>query len=187
MFPEINNPEEYTLFLDRDGVINHKLPGEYVTTPEEFRFLPGVLESIPRLRKYFSRIIVITNQQGVGKEIMTIDALSEVHKYMIQEVIAASGFIDAIYFCPDLDGTGSKNRKPETGMAEEAKKDFPEIDFSKTVMVGDSLTDMWFGKKLDITTVYIGSSETAANNKESIDYVFKSLKGFTDFIYEKNS
>jgi histidinol-phosphate phosphatase family protein len=187
MFPEIKNPEEYTLFLDRDGVINHKLPGEYVTKPEEFRFLPGVMESIPKLQKYFGRIIVITNQQGVGKEIMTIDQLSLVHKHMIQQVLAASGFIDAIYFCPDLDGTGSKNRKPETGMAHEAKKDFPEIDFSKTVMVGDSISDMLFGKKLGITTVYVGSSETAANNKESIDYVFQSLKSFTDFIYEKNS
>ena len=118
---------------------------------------------------------------------MTVEELSNVHQFMIKKVIANDGFIDAIYFCGDLDGTGSKNRKPETGMAMEAKKDFPEIDFTKTVMVGDSITDMLFGKKLGIITVFVGSSEAAADNKKSIDYVFNSLKSFTDFIYEKNS
>ncbi|MEI6851380.1 MAG: HAD family hydrolase [Bacteroidota bacterium] len=179
--------KSWTLFLDRDGVINKKLPGDYVRNISEFEVLPGVKESIARLQNVFGLVIVITNQQGVGKGIMTADDVNKVHDYMCSEIAASGGNIHDVFFCPDLDGSGSRDRKPAIGMGLQAKDKFPEIDFSRTLMVGDSITDMEFGKKLDLTTVFIQKEkDTQSDNNPLIDYVFTSLKEFSDFIYESN-
>ncbi len=181
----IKTDSSWTLFLDRDGVINHKLPGDYVRNSSEFRFLPSVKESIALLNQFFGRIIIITNQQGIGKGIMNALELEKLHEFMTNEINQSGGKIHAIYHCPDKADSGSPNRKPETGMAYQAQKDFPEIDFTKTIMVGDSISDMEFGKKLNLTTVFITKENIPeSNNKSLIDYVFTSLKEFSDFIYE---
>jgi histidinol-phosphate phosphatase family protein len=179
--------KSWTLFLDRDGVINKKLPGDYVRNIGEFEFLEGVKESIVILNKVFGLVIVITNQQGVGKGIMKNEDVKLVHEFMCSEIAKVGGTIHTVFFCPDLDGSGSKDRKPETGMALKAKLKFPDIDFVRTIMVGDSITDMEFGKNLDMTTVFIQKEkDTQLNNNPLIDYVFTSLKEFSDFIYESN-
>lgn len=187
MFPIISNPQSWTLFLDRDGVINKKLPGDYVKSWKEFEFLPYVKESLAGLRKFFGRIIIVSNQQGIGKGIMKEAELYEIHGFMRAEIEQNGGFIDEIYFCPDLAVSNSSNRKPETGMALQSKNDFPEIEFKNSVMVGDSLTDMEFAAKLGMVAVYIGAdNHVVENNKYLIDYVFNNLKEFADFLYENN-
>ena len=94
----------------------------------------------------FKHIIIVTNQRGVGKGIMTRKDLEEIHAYMINEVSGQGGRIDKIYVCTDT-SDHSKNRKPNTGMALQAKDDFPDIDFTKSIMAGDSISDMLFAKK----------------------------------------
>ena len=91
-----------TLFLDRDGVINVKLQNRYVEKPEEFKFISGAPEAISKLSKFFKRIIVVTNQQGIGKGIMTIEDLNFLHNYMLIELKKFGVVIDSIYFCPHL-------------------------------------------------------------------------------------
>jgi histidinol-phosphate phosphatase family protein len=187
MQPALKIDYNWTLFLDRDGVINKKLPGEYVRSISEFKFLPFVKEAIASLNKHFGRLIIITNQQGIGKGIMQIPDLNSIHSYMLKEIGRSGGHLHGIYFCPDIENSGSPNRKPKTGMAIKAKIDHPEIDFTKTIMAGDSITDMEFGKKLNMTTVYIQKDFVPdKDNKPLIDYVFTSLKEFSDFIYESN-
>jgi histidinol-phosphate phosphatase family protein len=179
--------KSWTLFLDRDGVINKKLPGDYVRNIQEFEFLPWVKESIASLNQVFGLVIVITNQQGVGKGIMKSDDVKKVHDYLCAEINKSGGKIHDVFFCPDLAASGSTHRKPETGMALKAKKKFPVIDFARTIMVGDSITDMEFGKKLHLTTVFIqNEKDIETDNNPLIDYVFTSLKEFSDFIYESN-
>jgi len=187
MFPQITAPQAWTLFLDRDGVINKKLPDDYVKSWSEFEFLPGVIESVMLLRKFFSRILVISNQQGIGKGIMSEADLKAIHDKMHDEIEFNGGLIDAVYFCPDLATSQSPNRKPETGMAMQAKRDFPEIEFSNSVMVGDALTDMEFASRLGMVAVYLGADkQIIENNKYKINYVFNNLKEFADFLYENN-
>jgi histidinol-phosphate phosphatase family protein len=187
MFPKISDPQAWTLFLDRDGVINKKLPDDYVKSWDEFEFLPGVLESMALLRKYFNRILVISNQQGIGKGIMNEADLKAIHNIMRNEIEFYGGLIDAIYFCPDLANSKSSNRKPETGMAMQAKRDFLEIEFHNSVMVGDALTDMEFAAKLGMVAVYLGTDkQIIENNKYQINYVFNNLNEFADFLYENN-
>src|SRR5688572_23731927 len=89
-----------TLFLDRDGVINERIPGDYVKNWDEFIFLDGVLEALNILARKFNRIVVVTNQQGIAKGLMTEEDLNKVHQRMVLEIQESGGKIDKVYFCP---------------------------------------------------------------------------------------
>lgn len=148
-----------TLFLDRDGVINRRLPGAYVTDPEDFHFLPGVLEIMPELAQLFHPIIIITNQQGIGKGLMSQADLDRVHSAMIRQIKQAGGRIDGIYTCPHLKTAQCNCRKPKPGLVEQARQDFPAIDLSRAVLAGDSLSDLQLGASLGLQTIWIQTKE----------------------------
>ncbi|MCL2682054.1 MAG: HAD family hydrolase [Bacteroidales bacterium] len=168
-----------TLFLDRDGVINRRLIDDYVKTPDEFVFEDGALEAIAKLSKCFERIVVVTNQQGIGKKLMTEQTLHEIHEYMKNQVEKAGGRIDAIYFCPDLKHSKSIFRKPNVGMGLLAKRQFSNIRFKQSVMVGDSISDMKFGKKLGMKTIFISNDKLlVASYSKLIDQNFNSLSEY---------
>lgn len=152
----------WTLFLDRDGVINKRIFGNYVTGKEAFEFLDRAKEAVALLSDYFELIIVVTNQQGIAKGIMTERNLKDIHTYMCEEIHLAGGKIDKCYFAPNLHGAEDDMRKPKPKMAELAKADFPKIDFHKSIMVGDTDTDIEFGRNLGMKTVRIKSDETVS-------------------------
>jgi histidinol-phosphate phosphatase family protein len=137
----------WTLFLDRDGVVNIESVGSYVTRWEEFIFCEGVQEAWPLLSDLFGRIVVVTNQRGVGRGIMSFESLRDIHARMTSTIRQWGGRIDGIYACTAVEDT-DENRKPNTGMAMQAREDFPEINFRKSIIVGNSLSDMSFGKRL---------------------------------------
>ena len=152
-----------TLFLDRDGVINKKLDGRYVRSFKEFLFMPGSLSAISKLSDVFQFIIIITNQQGIGKGLMSEEDLNLLHKKMIFNIQDAGGRIDKIYYCPHLESAGCKCRKPKAGMLEEAFCDFPSIDISNSYMVGDSDSDIQAGMRKNLNTVKVDSQYTLAS------------------------
>ncbi len=167
-----------TLFLDRDGVINQERPGDYVKILSEFIFLPGVFDALSILNQRFRNIFVVTNQRGVGRGIMSNEALLNIHDWMVREISMQNGRIDKIYVCTDIDSS-SENRKPNIGMALQAQKDFPEIDLSKSIMVGNSLSDMKFGKNAGMCTVLVGDKYKEREKDLSlIDDSFDSLLSF---------
>jgi len=151
--------KSWTLFLDRDGVINHRIPGAYVRHWDEFEFMDNVPEAIASFNNVFGRIVVVTNQQGIGKGLMTAEELVTLHDKMYREIMNAGGRIDAVYFCPKLASESPICRKPEVGMGYQAQRNFPEINFKKSVMVGDSLSDMGFGSKLGMWNVLVETNE----------------------------
>jgi histidinol-phosphate phosphatase family protein len=157
---EFQIDNNWALFLDRDGVINEKRENDYVKNWSEFTFINGTLEALTILSSLFRYIIVVTNQRGIGKGIMSEIDLNIIHARMVDLVLKNGGRIDMIYFCPEIHNT-SFCRKPNIGMAIKAKNDFPEIDFERTVMIGDSKSDMEFGKRLNMKTVFIESGETS--------------------------
>lgn len=171
--------KQTTLFLDRDGVINVRPIDSYIFNPEEFEFIDGVLEAIAVFSHVFSRIIVVTNQQGVGKKLMTLDDVHDVHRYMLDRVADAGGKIDNVYVAPHLKEEQSVMRKPNSGMGLQAKADFPDIDFRNSVMVGDTVSDVSFGKRLDMTTVVVGTEYRHVYNLSHADYCFDSLLSFS--------
>ena len=166
-----------SLFLDRDGVINHRPPADYVKKREEFKFLPGVLEALKLLSDRFQRIIIVTNQQGIGKNLMTHEDLKSVHQNMLDEIKVNGGRIDGIYYCPDLDTKQNSCRKPGVRMAEMAKNDFPEIDLNNSLMAGDTASDMAFGRNTGMKTILIGEQDETIK-KDLVDYHFHSLFDF---------
>lgn len=145
----------WTLFLDRDGVINQRIYNGYATKIEEFILIDKVKEAFQLFRTIFGKIIVVTNQQGIGKGLMTEAQLTAVHMYMLKELKQ----IDKVYHSPYLASENHPFRKPNIGMAWQAKKDFPEIDFTKSVMVGDSYSDILFGQNAGMKTVFIGKEK----------------------------
>lgn len=169
-----------SLFLDRDGVINTRTPGDYVKNRAEFVFENGALEALALLAGMFPRIVVVTNQAGVGRGLMTEADLLDVHQFMLEKTVAAGGRIDRAYFCPHRSDAGCDCRKPAPGMAFQAKNDFPEIDFSRSIIVGDSASDMVFGQRLGMTTVLLpGKFEDAdALAAMQVDLRFGSLLDF---------
>lgn len=172
----------WTLFLDRDGVINKRIFGGYVTCESEFEFLPGVLESISYFSKIFSRIIIITNQQGVGKGIMTETELISLHNFMKNEIINSAGKIDDIYYCTDLANKPDSCRKPSEKMALHARDSYPDINLTKSIMVGDSLSDIEFGINAGMKTVFVTSSEKNETAIKKADIVVESLNNFKELL-----
>ncbi len=146
--------KSWTLFLDRDGVINEEAVGHYITDWSEFKFCPEATNAIARLSGIFGTIIVVTNQRGVGRGIMTIETLRDIHQRMHGEVVAQGGRIDQIYAATAVNDE-DHNRKPNIGMGLQSREDFPQIDFRKSVMVGNSISDMEFGKRLGAFTVFL--------------------------------
>lgn len=146
--------KSWTLFLDRDGVINEEIVGSYVTSTSEFIFCDGALQALATLSEVFGNIVVVTNQRGVGKGVMSKDALRDINEMMTEAIAKAGGRIDKIYVCTAVDDN-DHNRKPNTGMAIQAREDFPLIDYKRSVMVGNSVSDMEFGKRMAMHTVFL--------------------------------
>ena len=149
-----------TLFLDRDGVINKKLEGRYVTNFDEFVFVKNSDIAIRKLHKIFRRILIVTNQQGIGKGIMTEDDLNLLHLQMQRKLNPDFDLIDKIYFCPCLEVDNCNCRKPKTGMLENSKLDFPDMKIEDSFLVGDSDSDIIAGKKFGLSTIKVSSTFT---------------------------
>ncbi len=175
-FSEID--KNWTLFLDRDGVINEKYENDYVKNWNEFNFIPGSLNAICILSKIFERIIIVTNQRGVGKGLMKEQDLITIHEKMEEKIRLNSGRINKIYYCTAL-SDNDEYRKPNIGMAKLAKFDFPEIDFEKSIIVGDSNSDMVFGDKLNMKKILI------SKDAQNFDFhmKFNSLDDFSRNFY----
>ncbi len=154
---EIDN--SWSIFLDRDGVINERVFGGYITKVEDFKFIDGVFEAVAIFTENFKHIFIVTNQQGIGKGIMTEGNLLEIHDYMCNQFEMNGGFISKCFFASNLRGENPNFRKPNPAMANLAKKNFPDIDFSKSIMVGDTDSDILFGKNVGMKTVRIKTEE----------------------------
>jgi D-glycero-D-manno-heptose 1,7-bisphosphate phosphatase len=168
----------WTLFLDRDGVINYENPDGYIYTPSEFVFYEEFPATIKILSEVFPLIIVATNQRGVGKGLMTEKDLSDIHAKMLHDTQTAGGRIDKVYVCTSLSDE-DPFRKPNPGMALQAKKDFPQIDLSKSIMVGNTLGDMEFGRNAGMFTVFVQTTHPSLQIPHpSVDLVFENLSDF---------
>jgi len=175
--------EDWTLFLDRDGVINVMIEGEYIHDVDRLEIRRDFWNAAPLLFSKFSRKILVTNQQGVDKGLCTQAQVDVVHGYM-QSLMKQHGLsLDAIYCCPHLQGSGCGCRKPDIGMALMAKRDFPEIDLSKSVMIGDKLSDVQFAKNCGMVSVLLKEEGIPTHEeKEYADYIVTSLVDFVACI-----
>lgn len=155
-------------------MINHEKHLDYIHTWDEFQFYEGVKEAFKIFNEKLGVIIMVTNQRGIAKGLTKLEDLQLIHKNMLQEIEEAGGRIDKIYFCADME---SPNRKPNPGMGLQAMKDFPEIDLSKSIMIGNTLSDMKFGRNLGVAiNIFLPTTlKNIPSNHEDIDLVFNDL------------
>lgn len=174
----------WTLFLDRDDVINKRRIDDYVRSWGEFEFLDGALEALAILNRHFARIVIVSNQQGVGKGLMTQSDLDDIHERMRQEIRSHGGDIHAIYTATILKEHDTEGkRKPGLWMAHSVQKDFPDIDFAKSIMVGDSVSDMHFGRNAGMVNVFIGSTKGLDKTEaDHIDICYPTLLAYAHAI-----
>lgn len=171
-FEDLKFDKTWTLFLDRDGVFNHQIIGDYVKQVHELKIIDGVPEAIAKFTTIFGRIVVVTNQQGIGKGLMTEKDLNHLHGFINNLIESSGGKIDHFYFAPQIAGTDTNYRKSGTGMGLHAQFDFPEIDFEKSLIIGDSESDIEFGTKLGMKTIMLKNNRNLSTNA---NYIFENL------------
>ena len=170
--------KSWTLFIDRDGVINHEKKEDYILNWEEFRFYEGVEKAFQKLADKFGKIIIVSNQRGVGKQLMTEHDLRTIHQNMQNAIEAAGGRIDKIYYCTSTDNK-HPDRKPNPGMAFHAKNYFDSVDLSRSVIIGNKPSDMLFGKNAGIYSVFLATTNPDVPFPHpDIDLRFDSLPDF---------
>ena len=143
-----------TLLLDRDGVINRLIPGDYVKDYSEFEWLPGVRGALKSAASVFRHIFIVTNQRGVGRGVMSREALDAVHRSMLSEILACGGRIDGIYCCTAASDDDPR-RKPHRGMFDEILAEHPEVNPAGCIMLGDSESDSAFARNCGIAFRFI--------------------------------
>lgn len=167
--------KSWTLFLDRDGVINVEKHEDYIRNWEEFAFYEGVKEALRTFNHLFGHIFIVTNQRGIGRGLMTSQDLESIHNSMLAEIVLGQGRIDQVYYSPDLDNN-SPTRKPNPGMGLQAKRDFPGVNFSKSIMIGNTMSDMAFGKNIGAITIFLPTTRTAPTlPHHEVDFLYPSL------------
>lgn len=166
------------VFFDRDGIVNIRLVDDYVKSPDEFVFIDAFFELFKLVKEKDFLAILVTNQQGIGKGLMTETQLDIVHTHMTFTLLKETGYsFDGIYYCPDLASSGSKRRKPEPGMFEEAVDEF-NIDTKHSWTIGDSKSDVKAGKAIGTKTIIVGLHK----KDENTDYVLPSIADTVDFF-----
>ncbi|MFC1674356.1 D-glycero-beta-D-manno-heptose 1,7-bisphosphate 7-phosphatase [Candidatus Omnitrophota bacterium] len=167
------------ILLDRDGVIN-QYPGDtrYVTSWDEFVFLPGAKEAIAVLHKNNFKVIVVSNQAGVSKGLYTQEALDSITRKMSAAVESAGGTIDAVYYCTHRNEDHCPCRKPKPGLLITAAKE-QAFDLAETFFVGDTIRDVKTARAAGCKSVLVLSGKEKEENKKdwqvNPDLVFSDL------------
>lgn len=180
------------VFLDRDGVINPHIPGDYLKSADFLVTLPGVAQAIRRLNDAGLPVIVISNQQGVGKNEMTLDNLLAIERRM-GELLAqeAGASLSGCYYSTELASANSPRRKPGPGMLLEAAQDFG-LNLAHAVFAGDAPTDIAAGHAAGVSkTILLLSGGIAKYAPGDItpapDLVFDNLTLMTDWLLESRT
>ena len=155
-----------TIFLDRDGVINKNPPNRgYVRSWNDFSFLPNALQAINILTQCGFRILLATNQAGIGKGIFTEKQLAGIHQRMLAEINSNGGEIANIYYCPHHPDDGCPCRKPKPGMLKSAANEYG-FDISDTYFIGDSITDISAAQSAGATPILV----LTGHGRETFNY-----------------
>lgn len=153
------------VLIDRDGTIN--VEKHYLSSPEQIELLPQAAEGIKLLNEIGLRVVVVTNQSGVGRGFFDLHKLEEINNHL-QEVLKNEGAgVDAIYFCPHLPEDACNCRKPLTEMADRAARDF-NAELSESFVIGDKVADIELGKNIGASTILVrtGYGKIAEQEKE---------------------
>jgi len=172
------------ILLDRDGVINRRIVNGYVTSWEQFEFLPRALDALRLLSEHDFKIIVVSNQAGVSKGLMSSDVLNELTRLFLKEVANNGGCIQGVYYCPHQEQDGCNCRKPKPGLLKAAQRDHHFV-FTDTFLIGDSQRDLMAALQVGCPAILIepaGTNLDAQESPSSSDARFPDLYAAAQFI-----
>ena len=169
------------IFFDRDGIVNRRKIGGYITTTEEFVFIPDFFTVFAYAIHKNYIPIVITNQQGIGKGLMTIHDLRRIHTHMQQHIRLATGAdFDDIRFCTSLAQDNDQRRKPNPGMITESIQQW-NINPQQSWMIGDSQSDIIAAQAAGVRTIYIGNSQDLTIT--TADHIFATMSELNENLH----
>ena len=176
----------YTIFLDRDGTLNPD-PG-YIRSSDQYELFPGVPQALARLKQAGARLIVVTNQSGVARGLLSLDDLDAIHQKLRRLLHEAGASLDAIYFCPHHPDEQCRCRKPNTGMIDQALRD-GGIELSRSYLIGDQGRDMELAKRIGARSILVTAgadrsrpAATVESAEHEPDWKASSLAEAADWI-----
>jgi D-glycero-D-manno-heptose 1,7-bisphosphate phosphatase len=174
------------VFIDRDGTINEHV--EYLSEPEKFKEIPGAFSAMKRLKENGFRVIIVTNQPGIGLGYFSREDLFAVNREMMRQASRAGASIDKIYFCPHSKADKCRCRKPEILFAERAAQELSVL-LEKSFVVGDMSSDIQFGLNAGCTPILVqtgrGGNDDLCSAKPA--YVASGLGAAVDWILQQSA
>ena len=170
------------VFIDRDGTIIED--ADYCSHPKQVKVLPGVPEALQSLKSRGFKLIVITNQSGIGRGFFTVDEYRSVESEVARQL--GHGLIDATYFCPDVPGQLSKYRKPSPGMIFEAQREH-QIYLARSFFVGDKEIDAECGRNASVRTIRVQTGFDRDTSGSIADWVAADVPAAVEIILNKIS
>ncbi|PYL56700.1 MAG: HAD family hydrolase [Verrucomicrobia bacterium] len=180
MIPEVTNELSAAVFIDRDGTIIED--ADYCSHPEQVKVFPGVPEALRRLKSKGFKLIVITNQSGIGRGFFTVGQYRAVESEVSRQL--GHGLIDATYFCPDVPGQHSSDRKPSPGMVLQAQREH-QIDLARSFFVGDKEIDVECGRNAGVRTIRVQTGFDRDVTGSAADWAAKDLPAAAQLILEQ--
>ncbi|MDH5726891.1 MAG: D-glycero-beta-D-manno-heptose 1,7-bisphosphate 7-phosphatase, partial [Nitrospira sp.] len=176
----------YTIFLDRDGTLNAD-PG-YITSPDQLELFPGVPETLARLKRAGARLILVTNQSGIARGLLSQDDLAVVHAKLKRILDGAGASLDAIYFCPHHPDDGCDCRKPNPGMIDQAVRE-RRVDLERAYLIGDHVRDIELAKRIGARSVLVTTGVVRPQESERLketalapDWIASSMTEAADWL-----
>src|SRR5436189_200685 len=170
------------VFIDRDGTIMEDI--DYCSYPKDVRIFSGVLEALRCLKSNGFKLIIITNQSGIGRGLFTVDQYRAVEEEVLRQL--GDGLIDATYFCPDVPGQLSKYRKPSPGMIFEAQREH-QIYLARSFFVGDKEIDAECGRNASVRTIRVQTGFDRDTSGSIADWVAADVPAAVEIILNKIS
>jgi D-glycero-D-manno-heptose 1,7-bisphosphate phosphatase len=170
------------VFIDRDGTIMEDT--DYCSDPKDVRIFPGVLDALRRLKSRGFKLIIITNQSGIGRGFFTLDEYCAVETEVLRQL--GDGLIDATYYCPDAPGQPSNCRKPAPGMIVKATRDHP-IDLSRSFLIGDKEIDVDCAHNAGMRAIRVRTGIERDTTESKADWVAEDLPGAVQVILDAKS
>ncbi len=173
------------IILDRDGVINED-SDEYIKSPEEWHAIRGSIQAIARLNHAGYRVVIATNQSGVGRGLFDIDTLGRIHEKMCQQLEEAGATVESIFYCPHTPEDECDCRKPKPGLFEDIERRLGK-PLEGIYAVGDSLRDLQAAQAVGATPILVKTGKgmrTLQGDDEILDRVsqFDDLYHFVDTL-----
>ena len=168
------------VFVDRDGTIMHD--ADYCSDPKQVRVFPGVPNALRRLKRAGYKIIVITNQSGIGRGFFSVEQYHAVEAEVLRQL--GDGLVDATYFCPDVPGKPSQCRKPAPGMVLQAAREH-DVDLSRSLLIGDKEIDAECARNAGIRSIRVRTGFDRMTEASSADWVAEDLPAAAEIILNR--